>query len=894
MKTLFILDASGYLYRSYFAIRNITNAKGESTNALFGFIRSIQKLRKDFNPEHLVAIFDGPRGIQQRKQIYAEYKAHRAVTPPDLRYQIDWAQQACELMGIPFLSVPEVEADDTMGSVAVWAAKHDAHVYLCTSDKDLSQLVTDRIQILNTHKENLILGPREVEEVYGVPPHQMVDLLAMVGDTSDNVPGLPGFGPKTAAALLKEFGSLDHILQHPEVVTGKKQETILQYGQQALLSRQLVTIHTEVHFPKDKTFFTIKPYDAKALKEFYASMNFNSLIRELEHSTAATTEPKTPSADIPEAPTHYHIVDDDKAFENLLQTLSEQQTICFNTQATHFQPIKAELVGISFCINPRTAWYVPANGKLGLSHILKGLKPIFENQSIGFCGHNIKYDLQVLENYDIHVSKPVFDTMLASYLLNSHIRQHTLEHLALDKLNKVKPVIGELIGKGKSAIALAQVSLERICEYSCQETDYICQLKSILEKELKERNLLSLLTDLELPLLFVLARMERHGIYLDIPYLQKMGNEVQGQIKELEKTIYDLAGEQFNINSPKQLSDILFNKIGLKPPKKTATGLSTNADVLESLSQLHPLPAKIIEYRTLEKLRSTYIDTLPLEVYNKTHRIHCTFNQTVAATGRLSCQDPNLQNIPIRSEIGRKIRGAFRPEKEGWSFLAGDYSQVELRLLAHLSEDKVLLEAFQNGEDIHASTAAHIFNIPLKDVTKDMRYNAKAVNFGIVYGQQAYGLSQELGISVEEANIIITAYFKKHPRVKEYLEGCKESARKTGRAVTYTGRERLIPEINSKNGQIRIAAERLAINTPLQGTAADLIKMAMLHIDKKLKKEKRSGYMILQIHDELIFELPDEEINEMELLVKNEMQGVIALKVPLVVDIAVGKNWAQC
>ena len=552
------------------------------------------------------------------------------------------------------------------------------------------------------------------------------------------------------------------------------------------------------------------------------------------------------------------------------------------------------MIGISFSTEPHTAWYVPANGKLGLTYILNQLKPLFENPAIGFFGHNIKYDIQVLANYGIHFASIIFDTMLASYLLNSHVRQHTLEHLALDHFGKVKPAISDLLGKGKAALTLPNVPLDAICKYSCEEADYICRLKQILQKQLHERKLISLLNDLELPLLSVLAKMERYGIYLDVPCLQKMGAEIMLQIKNLEEAIYILAGEPFNINSPKQLSEILFTKIGLKPPKKIATGHSTNADVLEALSHLHPLPAKIIEYRTLEKLRSTYIDTLPLEIYPKTQRIHCTFNQTVAATGRLSCQDPNLQNIPIRTEVGRKLRTAFRPEKADWSFLAADYSQIELRLLAHLCEDPHLIKAFQNGEDIHASTAAHIFGVPLSDVTKEMRYNAKAVNFGIIYGQQAYGLSQELGISVENANQFITLYFKQYPRVKEYVEESKKIARETGRAVTYTGRERLIPEINNKNIQIRNAAERLATNTPLQGTAADLIKMAMLIIDEKLRKEKLEGYMILQIHDELIFEIPDREIEVMKPLVQESMQGVLTLKVPLIVDITIGKNWAEC
>lgn len=891
MKTLYIIDASGFLYRSYFAIRNITNSKGESTNALYGFIRSLLKLRKDFQPEHLVAIFDGPHNAKSREAIFTDYKAHRKATPPDLIYQIEWARQACELMGIPLLSVPEVEADDTMGSVALWAAQKDAKVFLCTSDKDLCQIVDENIHILNTHKDNLILGPKEVEENFGVTPRQIIDYLAITGDASDNVPGLPGFGPKTASALLKQYGTLDYILEHPEVVSGKKQDIIVEHGNQARMSRQLVTIHTNVEFPQDKTFFSIKTLDPKPLKEFYASMNFNSLIRELEQTPAAQTA-TTPVES--EEQVAYTLIDDEAAFSKLLQHLSTQKEICVSAKATaDTQPVKAELVGIAFCTAPKQAWYIPAHGRLGITQVLNSLKAIFENEAIGFYGHNIKFDYQVLANYGIKIKNIAFDTMLASYLLNSHSRQHDLDHLMLELLGKVKMPFATLVGKGKNAQALADIPLASITAYAGEEADYICRLKEILERQLSERNLKHLLTDLEIPLLHVLAVMERHGIYLDLPYLEKISKDVTHLLSGLEQEIYLLSGETFNINSPKQLGDIC-NKLGI-PLKKTSTGhFSTSADVLEALKDRYPLAGKILEYRTLEKLRSTYIDSLPLDVYSKTHRVHCTFNQSVAATGRLSCQDPNLQNIPIRTEAGRKIRGAFRPEKEGWSFLAADYSQIELRLLAHFSEDPTLLEAFNKGADIHTHTAAHIFGVPLNEVTKEQRYGAKAVNFGIIYGQQAFGLAQELGIEVKQAAIFIDAYFKRYPKVKDYLESSKAQARQTGKSITYTGRERLIPEINSRNGQLRALAERLAVNTPLQGTAADLIKMAMLQIDEKMRAKNLKGYMILQVHDELIFEVPDTECSEVEALVRETMQEVLSLKVPLVVDIIIGKNWAEC
>ena len=894
MKKLFVLDASGYLFRSYFAIRNITNSKGESTNALFGFIRSVQKLFKDFHPDHIVAVFDGPNNSVARENIYPDYKAHRSAIPPDLGYQIDWARDFCELMGLPHLNLPNVEADDTMGTVAKWAEKHGYTCYLCTSDKDMAQLVNDSTLLLNTHKENKILGIKEVEEEYGVPPHQMVDLLAMVGDASDNVPGLPGFGPKTAVALLKQFGTLDNILSNPEQVPGKKkQDTIVQDKDKALLSRKLVTIDISVPIPSETDFYTLKDPDKTKLKEFYARMNFNTLIRELEE-VATIIEEKVPIHHKADELVHYKLVDDELAFAELLKTLKSHKEISFNTKTTHWQALRSELVGFGFAVEENQAWYIPVNGILGLERVLKGLKPLFEDPNYSFYGHNVKYDLQVLFNYGIAAPKISFDTTLASYLLNSHSRHHSLDTLALEYFGKVKIPVQSLTGKGKNEINLREVPIDRVCTYACEEADYTVRLKHILEKQLKERGLTDLLMDLELPLVRVLSDMECHGIYVDLPYLDLMSEEFNKKIRQLEKEIHAMAGEEFNLNSPKQISRILFEKMQIPPPKKTATGHSTNADVLEFLQYQYPLAGKLLEYRSLEKLRSTYIDSLPLEVNPKTQRIHCNFNQTVAATGRLSCQDPNLQNIPVRTEAGREIRAAFKPQKSGWSFLSADYSQIELRLLAHFSEDPHLLNAFKNHEDIHSATAATIFNVQLEKVTKEQRYQAKTVNFGVIYGQQAYGLAQELGIEPKEASAFINMYFKLYHRVKEFVEECKDLTRTTGKSVTITKRERLIPEIHSKNHMIRTAAERLAVNTPLQGSAADLIKMAMLAVDSELKKHGFKAFMLLQIHDELLFEVPDEELPEVEKLVRKTMEGVLKLKVPLIVDITIGKNWKEC
>ncbi len=864
----------------------MTNSKGESTNALFGFIRSLLKLKNDFNPAHMVAVFDGPNNIKKRKELYPEYKAQRVAMPLDLRHQIEWAKDYCRLMHIPYLCLPEVEADDTMGSLALQLKNSFEPIYLCTSDKDMAQLVHNGVKLLNTHKENLILGEKEVEEVYGVPPRQIVDFLSMTGDASDNVPGLPGFGPKTAIALLKEFDTLDNILDNPDKVPGKKkQDTIREDREKALISRQLVTIDTAVEIPHDTAFYLIGEGEYEGLKEFYTEKTFNSLLKELEQRSGKPAIEEKLS---------YTLVNDAASLKSLIDFLSTQKEICFDTETTGLDPLQAKLVGIGFCVEPTTAWYIPINGNIPSEDLLASVKPLFQNASIGFYGHNAKYDLHILANYGINVSNICFDTIIASYLLNAHNRQHSLDALSLQYFSKIKIPIVDLLGKGKTMITMEQVPLERISEYCCEDVDYTCRLKHLFEEQLKDRKLISLFKTLELPLMRVLMEMERHGIHLDIPVMKTMESKINMLLKTLEEEIHAFAQETFNINSPKQLSEILFTKLGLNPPKKTATGLSTNAEVLEELKNQHPIAEKLLEYRTLEKLRSTYLTTLLEQVNPNTHRIHPTFNQVVAATGRLSCQNPNLQNIPTRTEIGRDLRQAFHPLKPGWSYLAADYSQIELRLVAHFSEDPNLIKAFQEGEDIHAHTAATIFNVPIDQVTHEMRYKAKAVNFGIIYGQQAYGLARELGISVKDAQHFIDTYFQRFPDIKKYLEECKTKARLTGKATTYMGRERAIPEINSKNPTIRNEAERLATNTPLQGSAADLIKAAMLKIDARLKKDGNLGYMILQVHDELIFELPDFEIPTTQMLVKEIMENTFKLKVPLLVNIKVGKNWKEC
>lgn len=889
MNKIYILDAVNFLFRSYYAIGPMLNGAGQSTSALFGFIRSVQKLIKEFSPEHFVAVFDGPDNKKSRQAVYAEYKMHRKGAPEDLFPQFDWAYEWCEMAGIPILCVEGVEADDTMASVAVWAAKMGAEAYLCSSDKDLMQLVNDRIFMLHAHKENVLVDASKVLELFGVRPDQMLDYLSIVGDASDNIPGIPGFGPKTATTLLKEFGTLDAILAHPEKIKGEKKQEILRFNKEgALMSRKLATLDLDVEIPKVAEFYQLKVPDFGKLESFYHKMKFLSLLREMGEKPL----PKKAERRLTER-REYHLVDDEKELDTLLTKLSKESEVCIDTETTDVSSMNAELVGIGFCVEPGEAWYVPCNGKLGKKTSV-ALKEFFSHAKCGFFGHNIKYDWHVLQNLGIGIRHICFDTLIASYLLNPQSRRHNLDELALEKFKKIKIPIENLIGKGKDQISMRDVEIQKVAEYCCEDADYTARLKELFEEELEEKKLDRLLTELELPLLPILGKMERKGIYLDVEKLKHLGEGISRDLEGVRKKIFHEAGVEFNLNSPKQLSEILFDKLGMKQPFRKKTEFSTGADVLEALAADYPVARLILDYRGLEKLRSTYVEALPESVIAKTGRIHCTFSQSVAATGRLSCQDPNLQNIPVRSKEGLAIRSCFRPEMPHWFYVGADYSQIELRILAHFSEDPELVRAFHDHQDIHTHTASLVYDIPPAMVTSEMRDLAKVVNFGIIYGQGPFGLSRQLGISMREASEFIQKYFERYPKVHDFLESCKAIARKTGAATTLTGRRRPIPEIDNKNPSIRAAADRLAVNTPLQGTAADLIKMAMIEIDRTIGEDELEGKMILQIHDELIFEVPVEEVAVFEKIVKEKMETVLKLNVPIEVHLAVGKNWAEC
>lgn len=883
MKTLFILDAVNFLFRSYYAIGGMTNSDGASTGALYGFIRSVQKLQKTHQATHMVAVFDGPENKRSRQSLYAAYKAHRKGAPEDLFPQFLWAEEFCKAAGIPSLCVEGVEADDTMASAAVWAKAQGARVYLCTSDKDMMQLIDDSITLLHPAKDYAEIDAAGVESLFGVRPDQMRDLLALMGDSSDNIPGIEGFGPKTASSLLQEFGTLEALLAHPERVKGeKKQEALRTQKDQALLSQKLATLDCAVPIPQEDSFYALHEGDRKALAALYQRMHFTSLLRELgEEPKAAATAPQ-------EETVRYHLVDTPEKLKALFERLSREKELCVDVETTSLEPLDAELVGIGLGIHPKEAWYIPVS-----SSLLPGIRSFFQKTDASFFGHNLKYDLRVLQEADCPLRSLSFDTLLASYLLAPQNRRHNLDDLALEKFHKTKIPLVSLIGKGKGEKTLREVPIPEVLAYCCEDVDYTCRLKELFAKELTP-SLRKLLQEIDLPLLPILAKMERRGVYLDADALALQGKALNRQIEALKAEIFSSTGEEFNLNSPKQLSHVLFTTLGLKKPSHARSAFATSADVLEDLAAESPIVEKILSYRTLEKLRSTYIEALPLAIHPKTGRIHCTFSQSVAATGRLSSQDPNLQNIPIRSPEGKAIRSAFRPEKKGWSYLSADYSQIELRLLAHFADDPVLKKAFAEGEDIHASTAAHLFEVPLRSVTSEMRAQAKTVNFGILYGQGPFGLSKQLRISHQEASSFIKTYFERYPNVQAFLETCKEKVRKNGYSETMTGRTRPIPEIHNKNPALRAAAERLAVNTPLQGTAADLIKIAMIRLSKALEKGAFQGEMVLQIHDELILEAPDEEIAALTPLVQEMMQTALSLSVPLEVNVAIGKNWAEC
>ena len=897
-KRLFLIDGSALAYRSYFAfIRNpLINSKGENTSAVFGFTNSIMKILKEENPDYIAVVFD-TKAPTFRHEIFADYKSTRAKMPVEMSDQLPRIREVVGGMNLPILEVEGFEADDLMGTLAKRAETKRLEVILVTGDKDFLQLVDEDIKVLNPKRggeEPELLDKKGVEEKFGVPPEKVVEVLALMGDTSDNVPGIPGIGEKTALELIKEFGDTESVLANADKVKRKNiQKNLKEHPDLARLSKRLVTIDTNVPFKLNFEKLRRKSFDLPKLKELFKDLEFTKVLQEI--SSLETKEKLD-----------YKIIKSEKELGELVADLEKIGEFAVDTETTSLNPIDAELVGISISYKEKEAFYIPvghyvrsplsavrSEKNLDLSVVIKNFKKILEDEKIKKIGHNLKFDLEVFRRYGIELKGIHFDTMIASYLINPSFRQHNLNYLALEHLDHKMIPISDLIGTGKKQKSFAEVPTKDACVYSCEDADFTLRLKESFAPKLSLLSLEKLFFEVELPLIEVLAEMEMTGVSIDTPHLKKMSHQLSKQLDDLTQQIYDLAGKKFNINSTQQLSKVLFEDLKLTPVRKTEkkTAQSTDIGVLEILAKEHPLPKILLEYRQLSKLKSTYIDALPALINKRTGRIHTSFNQAVTATGRLSSSDPNLQNIPIRTDLGKQIRKAFVPRNSDFLIVSADYSQVELRILAHFSQDRTLMNAFKRDEDIHNRTASEVFGISIEKVTEEERAIAKTTNFSIIYGVSAYGLSQSTGLTPQEASASIDIYFKRYPRVKSYIDEMIELARKQGFVTTLLGRRRYIPEINSSNRQKREFAERTAINTPIQGSAADLIKVVMIDIAKELKNKKSK--MILQVHDELIFEVSRDELDEVKGMVREKMENTIQLNVPIKVDINVGENWLE-
>ncbi len=889
-KSLYLIDGSSYIFRAYYGIRQfLSTSNGFPTNALYGFINMLQKVVRDEKPDFLAVAFDSKEKTF-RHQMYPDYKANRDAPPEDLAKQFPYFEPLVEAFNIYSVRVPGFEADDIMGTLAKKGVEKGLQVVIVSGDKDMMQLISPDIRMLDTMK-NKWFGMEDVAEKFGVTPDQVIEVMGLMGDSSDHIPGVKGVGPKTAIELIQKFGSIDELYKRIEEVEKKKlKEKLAQDKEMALLSRKLVTIDTSMELEFDFKNLVLRPPNSAELKKLFSEFEFSSLLGELEDDSG-------PVETLPAVERNYETILSKDDLERWIELLKQSKIFALDLETTSLRPVQARVVGISLCCKEGVACYIPlAHRYLGvpeqleLHWVLNKLKPLFEDPQFKKVGQNIKYDLIVLRNEGIDLQGIAFDTMLASYILSPSGRRHNMDDLARDFLGHTTIKYKEVVGTASKEIGFDEVDVERATEYAAEDADITWRLFEKFSPLLQGDDL-KLFQEMELPLLEVLAEMEIHGMKLDQSHLQNLSKLIQQKIHEYEKKIYSIAGEQFNINSPKQLSVILFEKLGLPAVKKTKSGFSTDVSVLEQLAEEHDLPEVILAYRHLGKLKSTYVDALQDDIFKKTGRVHTSFNQTMAATGRLSSSNPNLQNIPIRTEMGREIRKAFIAEENNY-LLSSDYSQVELRVLAHLSEDEALMEAFQMGEDIHTRTACEIFGTTPDRLDAEARRMAKAVNFGIVYGLSAFGLSRQLKIFPKDAKKFIDQYFAIYKKVKVYMEETVAQAREVGYTMTIMKRKRYLPDLKSKNRQVRESAERVAINSPVQGSAADLIKLAMIQLAKKIRAKNLNSRMILQVHDELVFECPKEEEQEMRTLVQAEMEGVVPLKVPLVVDIGWGKNWS--
>ncbi|MBI5199651.1 MAG: DNA polymerase I [Nitrospirae bacterium] len=883
--TLYLIDGNSYIYRAYHAIKGLTNSKGFPTGAIYGFTNMLLKVVREKRPDYIAIAFDSPAPTE-RHRLFEAYKAQRPSTPNELINQIPYIKKIVDAFRIPILEIEGYEADDILATLAKKGEEGGLDVTIVTGDKDIFQIVGRNIRTYDTMKDK-IYEEKDVLDKFGVSPDKVIEVMGLMGDAIDNIPGVPGIGEKTAVELVKEFGSIENLLRNLERVKKPKLRETLKLNEEiARLSYSLATIHSDLPIDIDLKDLSITKPDNETLLRLFKEFEFSSLLKTL-----------TPHADLDKR--EYSTITSEGEFLKLLERMKEKGEFSIDIESTGKDPMMAEIVGISVSIEPHSACYIPlshiypgAPHQLKKEYVLEKLKPILEDETLRKIGQNIKYEVVILRNHGIDLKGISFDTMIASYLLNPVKPAHNLENIALEYLDYKILTYEEVVGKGKKQIGFENVPLDIATKYSCEDSDITLRLKGILSTLIDNKGLRTLFHDVEMPLLEVLADIEMNGFKIDREIFPEMSKELEGQLNTIIERIYFLSGEEFNINSPKQLSEILFKKLGLKPTKRTKTGYSTNVEVLEELSFQHELPREILEYRNLFKIKSTYLDTLPNLINPKTGRIHTSLNQTVTATGRLSSSEPNLQNIPIRGELGKRIREAFIAEK-GNILLSADYSQIELRILAHLAQDEILIDAFKRGEDIHTRTATEIFGLPPESITPDMRRQAKTVNFGIIYGMSSYGLSVELGIPPGQAKEIIDRYFETHRGVKVFIERNLKEAEAKGYVTTILCRQRHIPELMSQNSNVRQLGERLAINTPIQGSAADLIKLAMVNISKKFHRMNSDAMMILQIHDELVFESPEEEIEQIKKVVKEEMEGVIEFSVPIKVDIGVGRNWAE-
>jgi DNA polymerase I len=888
-----LVDGSSYLYRAYHVpqLQRLTDGNGHMTGAIFGVINMLRKLRADYQPEYMAVVFDA-KGKTFRHDLYKEYKATRPPMPDDLRRQIEPLHELVRAMGLPLISVPGVEADDVIGTYASLAQAQKREMLISTGDKDMAQLVSPHVTLINT-MSNTIMDKDGVVEKFGVKPEQIIDFLALVGDTSDNIPGVTKVGPVTASKWLKEYKTLDNLIAHADEIKGKAGENLRAALDQLPLSRQLTTIKCDLELEDSIEDLKIAEPDTATLKKMYTELQFRSWLDEL----AGSTTEKTQSA---KQEGNYETVLDEKTFKAWLKKLEQAELFAFDTETTSLDYMDARVVGVSFAVKAGEAAYVPfghdypdAPEQLSEKLVLGALKPLLENPKQAKLGQNLKYDCHVLENHGIKMQGIAEDTMLESYVLDS-TKRHDMDSMALSMLGHNTIHFVDVAGKGAKQLTFNQIDLEQAGPYAAEDADITLQLHEKLSSDLRAQpTLLKVYREIEMPLLPILQRIEHEGVMIDVAMLQKQSKQLAKRMAEVQKQVYEIAGEPFNLASPKQLGMILFEKMGIPSTKKTKGGqLSTAEDVLQDLAEEHELPKLILEHRSLSKLKSTYTDKLPEQVDKKTGRIHTSYNQTVAATGRLSSTDPNLQNIPIRSEEGRRIRQAFVAPKK-YKLVAADYSQIELRIMAHLSQDKSLLKAFAEGVDVHRATAAEVFGVPLDKVENEQRRAAKAINFGLIYGMSAFGLAKQLNIGRFEAQDYVDLYFARYPGVKVYMDATRESARSQGYVETVFGRRLYLPEINARNAQHRQYAERTAINAPMQGTAADIIKRAMIAVDAALQTSRLDARVVMQVHDELVVEVSADQVEKLSALLVQHMESAAELKVPLVVDVGVGDNWDE-